>query len=75
MNRERRRQIRNVIKKIDGAASELENLRDDEDNARESMPENLHNSDKYSESERISDIIGDAISDLHQITSDLEEIT
>ena len=75
MNKERRKRIRKVIQGLSAFSSELESIKDEEDDARESTPENLQNSEKYEESERSSDIIGDAISELNEISDSLEEIT
>ncbi len=75
MNNERRKRIKKVITTLSECSSELESIKDDEDDARESMPENLQNSDRYEESENCSDVIGDAISDLDDIVNGLEEIT
>ena len=75
MNKERRQRIRKVIQGLSAFSSELESIKDEEDDARESTPENLQNSEKYEESERSSDIIGDAISELNEISDSLEEIT
>ena len=75
MNKARRQLIREVVQDISSLSSRLESIKDDEDSARDSMPENLQSSEKYEESERCSDIIGDAISELNDIGETLEEIT
>lgn len=75
MNKERRKRIREVIQDLSAVSSKLESIKDDEDDARAEIPENLQNSSNYEESERSSDIIGDAISELSEISDSLEEIT
>lgn len=74
MNRERRKRISKVIATISGCADELDDIKYDEDYARESTPENLQGSDAYCTSEDCSDKIEDAISDLRQAASTLEDI-
>ena len=75
MNKERRQKIREVIKDISIISSRLDGIKDDEDDTRVDVPENLQSSEQYETSERCSDIMGDAISDLNQICEYLEEIT
>ncbi|MGN0819889.1 MAG: hypothetical protein ACI4M6_05825 [Christensenellaceae bacterium] len=74
MNRERRKKIREITGKITACAEELTSIKEDEDYARENTPENLQGADAYSESERCSDKIDDAITDLQQAVSNLDEI-
>ncbi len=74
MNRKRRAKIREVIAKINGCADDLDDIKFDEDYARDNTPENLQGSDAYCTSEDCSDKIEDAISDIRQAASTLEEI-
>lgn len=75
MNDKRRKRIREVIHDLSIVSSKLESIKDDEDDARAEIPENLESGEIYIESEKSSDIIGDAISELNEITKSLEEIT
>ena len=75
MNNERRKRIREAIHDLSIVSSKLESIKDDEDDARAEIPENLESGEIYIESEKSSDIIGDAISELNEITKSLEEIT
>lgn len=75
MNKERRQKIREVIKDISIISSRLDGIKDDEDDTRVDVPENLQSSEQYETSEHCSDIMEDAISDLNQICENLEEIT
>ena len=54
---------------------ELENIKDEEDDARENIPENLENSEMYEASENCSDTIEDAISDIEGAINSILEIT
>jgi len=74
VNRERRKRINKVIATINGCADELDDIKFDEDYARENTPENLQGGDAYCTSEDCSDKIEDAISDIRQAASTLEEI-
>ena len=74
MNRERKTRIKKVIATIYGCADELDDIKFDEDLARDNTPENLQGSDAYCTSEDCSDKIEDAISDIRQAASTLEEI-
>lgn len=74
MNKDRRKKIKEIVGKIKTCAEELTTVREDEDYARENTPENLQSSDTYSESEEYSNKIDDAITDLEQVASNLEEI-
>lgn len=74
MNKERREKIKQVIEKLNGCANELDDIKYDEDFARDNTPENLQGSEAYCTSEDCSDKIEDAISDVRQAASTLEEI-
>lgn len=74
MNRDRRKRISKVIATINGCADELDDIKFDEDYSRENTPENLQGSDAYCTSEDCSDKIEDAISDIRQAASTLEDI-
>ena len=52
----------------------LSSIRDEEDEARDNMPENLQDSDKYSESEECSDKMQDALDSGEEAVSVLEEL-
>ena len=53
----------------------LEALKDEEDEVRENIPENLESSDVYQESERCSDLIDDAIYSVNEAMGNISEIT
>lgn len=81
MNKARRKEIKDVIarlKKFNFEFTELEknecidlikDILDDEEYARENIPENLQNSYRYQQSEDACDNLDDAIAELHCIRS------
>lgn len=74
MNRERRKQIRDAIKKLDSCADDLTFVKDDEDYSRENTPENLQGGEAYRISEEASEKLEDAISDIREVVTNLEDI-
>lgn len=74
MNNERRKRIREVITQLNGCSSSLESIRDDEDDSRDSTPENLQNGEVYCFSEECSGKLEDAISDIQGVVENLENI-
>lgn len=74
MNRERRRKIRSVVKRLGSCANDLSAIKDDEDEARENMPENLQGGEAYCTSEEMSDKIDDALSDMQEAIDTLADI-
>lgn len=74
MNKKRRDSIREIITRLNGCSDDLEDVKSEEDFARDSIPENMQSGDTYCTSEECSDKIDDAISDIQQAVSVLEEI-
>ncbi len=74
MNKQRRKKIREIVGKLNSCVEDLTTIKEDEDYARENTPENLQGADAYPESERCSDKLDDAITDLQQAVSALDEI-
>ena len=74
MNKERRKRIREVITELENCSSQLESIKGDEDDARDARPESFQESEGYEHSENCSDTMDNAISDIREVVSDLEEI-
>lgn len=74
MNRERRKRIQQIITQLNTCSGDLSSVKDDEDYARDNTPENLQGGEAYCISEECSDKIDDALSDIQQAVSTLEEI-
>lgn len=64
MNKNRRQKIEELIKKILSLIDDLERIKEEEDDSRENMPENLENSDNYQKSEECSDAMEETIDDV-----------
>ncbi|EHL71945.1 hypothetical protein [Ruthenibacterium lactatiformans] len=75
MNKVRRTQIQRVSDSISNIIAEIETIRDEEDEARESMPENLVGSERYETSEVASDTLQDTIDLLEESVERLSEIS
>lgn len=74
MNRKRRKKITDVIESLNNCVSRLEDVKEEEDDSRSEIPENLQNGDSYIFSEECSDKIDDALEDIKGAVSTLEEI-
>lgn len=75
MNRQRKKAIARLAEQVSAIADELESLKDEEDEARESMPENLWGSERYETSEACSQAMEEALDSLEAASSSLFEIT
>ena len=75
MNKVRRTQIQRVSDSISNIIAEIETIRDEEDETRESMPENLVGSERYETSEVASDTLQDTIDLLEESVVRLSEIS
>ena len=73
MNKKRKAQVQSVIKDIIVCADSLSSIREEEDDARDSIPENLEGSERYSYSEECSEAIDTAESSLRDIAQELED--
>lgn len=51
----------------------MDDIREDEENYVENMPENLHGSQRYEKAEEAIDQISDAIDSLEEATESIEE--
>ncbi len=74
MNKQRRERIREVINQLESCADDLEAIKEEEDDARDRIPENLQDGDAYCASEECSDKIEDAISDIRAVVVNIEDI-
>lgn len=74
MNKIRRNRISEVIQKIESLTEELELIKEEEDQYRDDMPENLQNGQKFEESEEYSNSMDEAIDYLGSAVFALQEI-
>jgi len=75
MNQERRKRISEAITNIRQNVSKLESIKDDEDDYRENIPENLQSGDAYQRSEECSDALQNAIDSIGEAADELDQIT
>lgn len=74
MNIKRRKRLREILTTITDVSSEIETLRDEEDEARDNMPESFQDTDRYSESEEASDAMDSAIDSLNDAATSIEAV-
>ena len=74
MNKQRRQQLKEWIKKIESVKSELETLLSDEEFSFDSIPENLQGSQRAMDSEEAIDKMNDAIACIEEAVEAIEEI-
>ena len=61
MNKIRRNALQEIYDKLTALSEELEMIKDEEDESRENMPENLQGSERYEQSETASGNMDEAI--------------
>lgn len=74
MNENRRKRLRSIIGNLEAARTGIETIRDEEDEARDNMPENFLESDRYTDSEAASESMDSAIDSIDEAVSKLEEV-
>lgn len=74
MNKERRKQIKNQICKLEDIISNLESILSDEEYYYDNMPENLQGSLRGGQSEESIDILSEAIDSAQELIDNLNEI-
>lgn len=73
MNRTRREKLRTLMARISDLRDELEEACDEEDEARESMPENMQYGDRYAASEECSEAMREGCSSLDEAIGYIED--
>ena len=61
MNKIRRKALQEIYDKLSDLREELETIKDEEDESRENMPENLQGSERYEQSETASGNIDESM--------------
>ena len=74
MNKPRRKAIASIMEKMEELYSELESVQGEEQEALDSIPENLIGSERYEAMETAISTLEDALSYLEQAKDSLEEI-
>lgn len=72
MNKFRRKALQDIFDKITELQEELEAIKDEEDESRENMPENLQGSERYEQSETASSDMEEAIEYLSSACDSIE---
>jgi len=74
MNKARREMIRKVIEKLDDARLLLDEIREEEEEYRDNIPENLQGSERYEKADSAVYEMEDAVGALEEMVSNLEEV-
>lgn len=72
MNKIRRKALQEIYDKLSDLQEELETIKDEEDESRENMPENLQGSERYEQSETASGNIDEAMEYLSSACDSIE---
>ena len=75
MNRIRRKQLSDLIDKLYVIQADLEALKDEEEEYRDNMPENLQNSERYEKADTAVDNLDSALYSLEEMIGYIEEAT
>lgn len=73
MNRAKRTTLKTAISQLDAALSIVEDVRDEEEADMENLPENLHESEKYSAMEDVINSLEEAIGSIEDARDSLDE--
>ncbi len=74
MNKERRKNIQDVVEQLDGLKTTLEELQGEEEECRDNIPENLRGSERYEKADEACDALNDAVDGLEDIITSLSEL-
>lgn len=72
MNKIRRKALQEIYDKLSDLREELETIKDEEDESRENMPENLQGSERYEQSETASGNIDETMEYLSSACDSIE---
>lgn len=72
MNKIRRKKLQEIIDRANSILCDLEELKEEEEAYRDTIPENLHNSERYEKAETACDSLYEAISYLEEATQNIE---
>lgn len=73
MNKQRRKQLEEVSELIENAKCILEELRDEETEYRDNIPENLQGSEKYEKADCACDSLDNAVDNLDEAINNINE--
>ena len=75
MNKLRRKQLAAIIEKLEELTANLETLKEEEEDYRDNIPENLWGSERYEKADTACDNLDYAVSSLEEALSYIEEAT
>ena len=73
MNNTRRKEIKKVIAVLESLNSTIEDLQSEEGDAMDAISEKFSETSQYAKMEECYDLLGDAISEIEEAISNLEE--
>ena len=73
MNKERRKSLREIQSKLERLGEDLEALKEEEEEYRDNMPENLQESDRYQRADVVCDLLQEALENLDNAYQQIEE--
>lgn len=74
MNQKRRKVIANILTDLEAISVRIENVQSEEQEALDNTPESLQESDRAVEMQQAIDYLQDALDQLMEVTSSLENI-
>ena len=72
MNSSRRRQLNNILSKVDLLKEELQSILNDEEEYKDNMPENLQGSEKFEKTESACEAMQEALDQLEEVINNIE---
>ena len=73
MNKERRKSLREIQSKLESLGQDLEALKDEEEEYRDNMPENLQESERYQRADEVCDLLQEALENMDSAYQQIEE--
>lgn len=73
MNKERRKSLREIQSKLDRLGQDLEALKEEEEEYRDNMPENLQESERYQRADEVCDLLMEALENMDSAYQQIEE--
>ncbi|MCQ4952143.1 hypothetical protein [Holdemania filiformis] len=73
MNKERRKSLREIQSKLDRLGQDLETLKEEEEEYRDNMPENLQESDRYQRADEVCDLLQEVLESMDNAYQQIEE--
>ena len=74
MNKLRRKSLQEIFDKLSDLREEIESIKDEEDESRENMPENLQGSERYEQSETASYNMDEAMEYISSACDSIESV-